>query len=647
MSKSVNVDFVTRQIEVDTDGKEHFISAAMAAKDAEQSAFSAQNAANTAEKIATDLGLVDEAVQTAVSSAEQASNSATIASEKSDIATAKADIATTKASEASASAATATSKADAASTSATNAAQSYANSDAIATQLTEYLATKETLTAPAVDKTLLIEGAAADAKVVGKLKGDLVAYGVCETIELTDISDGYVQPDGYVNSLTSWCHTDFDIVLRPKSTIYLIGQGYQSEVAMISENTKSPNYKVPLVLSNGSLVSTYSYTNNGEFEKNISLSFFGDAEHSAYIVNSNMKYDDEIARLRTNSLGYIFEKLNPNRINDRYVAYNGKIQDNPLYFYTDIITIENGNEISVTSKDPSGDNVARVSLCNADGVITNVLNRGTIDISTFTYKATEKCYLVISGHKSSGMEIIKKYANIPNELLTDCYPSIYPSISMFDDIAVCGDSYTAGAIFNSSGTLIGENAKTRWGSVLQRMSGVNVTTYAKGGADTSTFQTWENCLPNLLSANPHELYVLCLGINDRSYLELGTIADINDDYTQNPNTFYGNYGKIIAQIKAHAPNAKIIISKVFIVSLWDGPYYEWSSKAIEEIANHFNIPFIDTADEPFFSSVYFNNSIVGGHPVAPSYSAIAKGMNKLISKCIQDNKSYFDDYYPN
>lgn len=50
MSKSVNVDFVTRQIEVDTDGKEHFISAAMAAKDAEQSMLSAQNAATSVKK---------------------------------------------------------------------------------------------------------------------------------------------------------------------------------------------------------------------------------------------------------------------------------------------------------------------------------------------------------------------------------------------------------------------------------------------------------------------------------------------------------------------------------------------------------------------------------------------------------------------
>lgn len=50
MSKSVNVDFVTRQIEVDTDGKEHFISAAMAAKDAEASMLNAQNAATSVQK---------------------------------------------------------------------------------------------------------------------------------------------------------------------------------------------------------------------------------------------------------------------------------------------------------------------------------------------------------------------------------------------------------------------------------------------------------------------------------------------------------------------------------------------------------------------------------------------------------------------
>ena len=164
-----------------------------------QSAVNAQNAANTAEKIATDLGLVDEAVQTAVASAEQASNSATTASNKADVATAKADVATTKASEASASASTATEKADAASTSATNAAQSYTNANAIAAQLTEYLATKETLTAPAVDKTLLIEGAAADSAVVGKLKKCLGSTDILPSCEIL--------PRYYVNDLKEMAYS--------------------------------------------------------------------------------------------------------------------------------------------------------------------------------------------------------------------------------------------------------------------------------------------------------------------------------------------------------------------------------------------------------------------------------------------------------
>ena len=60
MSKSVNVDFVTRQIEVDTDGKEYYVSAAVAAKDAEQSMLSAQNAANAAEAVAPEYAKTKE-----------------------------------------------------------------------------------------------------------------------------------------------------------------------------------------------------------------------------------------------------------------------------------------------------------------------------------------------------------------------------------------------------------------------------------------------------------------------------------------------------------------------------------------------------------------------------------------------------------
>ena len=138
--------------------------------------------------------------------------------------------------------------------------------------------------------------------------------------------------------------------------------------------------------------------------------------------------------------------------------------------------------------------------------------------------------------------------------------------------------------------------------------------------------------------------MLCLGINDKTYVQLGTIDDIHDDYTTNPNTYYGNYGKIIEQIKAHSPNAKIVMCKLFTVCFEGGSYY-WSANAIEEIASHYGLPVIDTADDMFFSSALYENNMVGGHPTAPLYSGIGKSMDKLLSKCIQDNIGYFQDYF--
>lgn len=55
MSKSVNIDFVTRQIEVDTDGKEYYVSAAMAAKNAEQSMLNAEDSMLSAQNAATSV----------------------------------------------------------------------------------------------------------------------------------------------------------------------------------------------------------------------------------------------------------------------------------------------------------------------------------------------------------------------------------------------------------------------------------------------------------------------------------------------------------------------------------------------------------------------------------------------------------------
>ena len=78
------------------------------------------------------------------------------------------------ANDANASATSASTSATSASTSATNASTSATNASTTATQLMAYLEDKETITAPAIDPTLTISGAGADAKVVGDILNPLV-----------------------------------------------------------------------------------------------------------------------------------------------------------------------------------------------------------------------------------------------------------------------------------------------------------------------------------------------------------------------------------------------------------------------------------------------------------------------------------------
>lgn len=257
-----------------------------------QSAVNAQNAANVAEKIATDLGLVDEAVQTAVASATTASN-------KADVATAKADIATTKASEASTSATTATAKADLANTSATNAAQSYANADAIATQLTEYLTTKETLTAPAVDKTLLIEGAAADSKVVGELKSDLSDIAL-EIVGVNIFNSADTESGKYINT---------------SGAIATASGFYVSKPYKVYPNA---TYEIALALGSDSFLSFAFYDESGQY-----ISDSTSPRKTVYTAPSNARtarVSGDTAKVSSQSLICIALPTVSNNAENKYVA---------------------------------------------------------------------------------------------------------------------------------------------------------------------------------------------------------------------------------------------------------------------------------------------------------------------------------------
>lgn len=230
-----------------------------------------------------------------------------------------------------------------------------------------------------------------------------------------------------------------------------------------------------------------------------------------------------------------------------------------------------------------------------------------------------------------------------NEAVSPSGPNVnYTSVAMFETIGVIGDSYASGGIYISSPDNWGSNYELSWPAVLHRLIGSTVNNYSKAGLSTRTWLTDAGRgLTKALSDDPCGLYIMCLGINDGNIAGyLGTIADINDnDYTLNADTFYGNYGRIMAQLINHAPDAK------FIFTIPPGPLAAGYSGAIQAIAAHYSVPWIGPAGDEYFSSDFWTNNKETSHPVAMTYAGMAQAYIRQISICIQDNEAYFKDYH--
>lgn len=221
----------------------------------------------------------------------------------------------------------------------------------------------------------------------------------------------------------------------------------------------------------------------------------------------------------------------------------------------------------------------------------------------------------------------------------------YGSLSMFERIGVIGDSFASGEIYMQGAEHGTDHYSLSWGQNIARMCGVSCVNFSKGGMHTRWWLTDDRGLPMLKSEPAQNLYMLALGINDQGKLGtsyLGTPDDMRADHTENPDTFYGNYARIIAEIKNRAPSSKIVIMTMAST----GGTYDAYNTAIETIAEHEGIPLIRQLDDPFFTSDFYR-SMVGGHPTAVTYAGMAKAIMRLFSRCAIQYKTYFDDYTGN
>ena len=222
----------------------------------------------------------------------------------------------------------------------------------------------------------------------------------------------------------------------------------------------------------------------------------------------------------------------------------------------------------------------------------------------------------------------------------------------FEKFAVIGDSYASGEIYvadssQSKGYTVADYYQKSWGQILARKYGATCINLSVGGLTTRTWLTNSHGLAKMLAEKPQELYLCALGINDEISLGTSYIGTINDiknyaSYSDYRDTFYGNYGKIIEQIKEHAPKSKIVLMSIaYLYNVTEDSF----TAAIEEIAEHYGIPFINIKDDAFYAkdSIYKTGQSYN-HPTAPLYAGMAKANERLFCHCVVDNYDYFNDF---
>lgn len=357
---------------------------------------------------------------------------------------------------------------------------------------------------------------------------------------------------------------------------------------------------------------------------------------------------------------------------DGYVHYtqNDIAQANG-YQVSDIIVLKAGEKISFESDIPDANVVVVLSRWNEDSSL--LLQRivvSTSGVQTVEYTAKlSKEYLRITHNTRAGYTPVYSVQitgsssstsspmnnswmeNVEHELealgklveeqsLYDCVP--------FTSIGVVGDSLASGAVNFTSASGVStcaDRPEYSWGKFMEREHGVDVKLFTQGGTSTRTWLTRSTGLSAMNSAEPCDCYIIGLGVND-SYSfgmdYLGTSADITiGSEGGNPDTFYGNYSKIIASLLTKSPRCKIFC--LTMPSAQGGNVFEFNTAIRNLVGMYENAHLIDLENDEFFSSEQYISTWFRAHSTAPGYKVIAGHLWKLMDKYIRENISSFLD----
>ena len=484
----------------------------------------------------------------------------------------------------------------------------------------------------------------------------------------------------YQNTNASPQTIPYQITLQPSSERrYIRASTYTSNIAdayIIVFAKQEDIDKAVKGASRINSVSAFSDANSAEANSIYAIAVSGVAnlpsEDTGTLVSFNYSVDSVsgISQVFISSTGSIYSRIKWGPSGGTWSAWKGYIDAlEGSKFVKSVRRVDSVSALA-DANDALPNSIYTIAVYNIPNIPEN--QRGTL--LTFSYQSEissgySQLFINDSGHIFTRIKWGPSGGTWSawQSYMSEVSPSGYSGIGMFEKFGVIGDSYASGVIYTPGVSSDNEYYPLSWGQILAREKGNICINYSHGGYSTYDFVNSANqhyntygmgkLLNDISNNSKCGLYLLCLGINDSNNTRtfgdktggmayLGSSEDVNmSDYTQNVNSFWGNYGKIIQQIKEASPSSKIVLCTFKrIPTTATSEAYEVYRSAIEEIADFFGLPCIKLDDDQFFNSTYYLNNMVTSHPTAPQYVGYAKGVERLLSKVMVSNYSYFKTY---
>lgn len=473
--------------------------------------------------------------------------------------------------------------------------------------------------------------------------------GYFSDVSFTEISGSYVNHLGQISTLATFSRSQ-PIQVYAGQVYRLRATGYSTVVAMISTCNSDGSSIAPVVLSTDSNEQIYEYTaiNDGY----IMISY--DNRALCQLVNINIFKTSDATSLASDvntvetAIGVNLSNIAQTALlqTGKFVSFNSSLSDNANLNIYGPITLNKGEQLYFNAKGYQT-YVAILAKKNSDNTYTPLIISEDSNNRNFEYIATDNMDVVISSNKDTVPAYRKGVVRVVADI-EDLKHRLSYDVFAFNSMGIIGDSLASGASnYPKSGgdTTPNDRKEYSWGKYIEREHGVDVELYSEGGTNTRTWLTRASCIGVFNSDTPRDCYCIGLGVNDAYSLGaayLGTVADVHvGAESDNPDTFYGNYSKIIGLIKTKSPYSKIFCFTDPKAN--DQLELDYNQAIRDIVALYDNAFLIDLYGDEFYNSSEFTNYWYLAHSTAIGYKVMAGHIWQLLNEYIRNNYSDFLD----